>query len=107
VLKRAGIVVGVVASGMLAMTPLASAEVAAPAQVSNTCSMSQSGPVILQNISGSLLGLGLIIPVTAQTQAGNCTLVNFSNLINNNSGNTTTNTIRTRIQNSFNRTIGR
>jgi hypothetical protein len=110
VLKKAGIVVAVAATGLLVTTPIASAETA-PAQASNTCTSSQSGGTITQVItggSGLLLGgaaTGAIAPVTTQTQALNCTAVNVSDLINVNSGNTTSSSVRTRIQNSFNRTF--
>jgi hypothetical protein len=103
VLKRAGIVVGLVAGGMLALTPLASADVAAPTQVSNACSSTQSGPVIVQTVNGLAGGIGIVAPVTTQLSALNCVGVNLSNLVNVNSGNTTTTTNRTRIVNSFNR----
>jgi hypothetical protein len=103
VLKKAGVVVGMVAGTMLAVTPLASAAPAAPVQVSNTCSVSQSAPAVTQTIPAALLGLGIVIPVTIQTSAGNCSNTVVSNVTNTNSGNTTVSSTRTRIQNSFNR----
>jgi hypothetical protein len=110
VLKKAGIVVAVTAAGLLAVTPLASAQGAAPAQVSNTCSFTQSGGTINAPATGgsSLFGVGgaaanVIAPVTAPVQAGNCTAINVSDLFDVNSGNTTTTVNRTRIVNSFNR----
>ena len=102
-LKKAGIVLGVVAGGMLAMTPLASAAPAAPAQVTNTCSVSQSAGTVTQTLGGTGVILGVLIPVTVQTQALNCNNVTTSTVTNTNSGNTTTTSTRTRIQNSFNR----
>jgi hypothetical protein len=110
VLKKAGIVVAVAATGLLVTTPIASAATA-PAQVSNNCSSTQSGGTITQVVTG---GSGLLVggaaaaaaaPVTTQTQALNCTAVNISDLVNANSGNTTSSSVRTRIQNSFNRTF--
>ena len=100
-LKKAGIVVAVAASGLLVMTPLASAETA-PAQASNTCANTQSAGSITQVINGVAV-VSAVAPVTTQTQALNCTSVNLSNLVNVNSGNTTTSSVRTRIENSFNR----
>lgn len=77
--------------------------------VSNTCSSSQSGGTITQTLTGgsSFLGvggavLGAVTPATAQTQAGNCTNINFSDLVDFNSNNTTVNRSRTVIQRSFN-----
>jgi hypothetical protein len=109
VLKKAGIVVAIAATGLLVTTPIASAETA-PAQASNTCTSTQSGGSISQTLVGgsSLLGvggavIGAIAPVTTQTQAGNCTAVNISDLVDSNSGNTTSSSVRNRIQNSFNR----
>ena len=109
VLKKAGIVVAVAATGLLVTTPLASAETA-PAQASNNCTSTQSGGTISQTLVGgsSLLGVGgavtgVITPTTTQTQAGNCTAVNVSDLVDFNSGNTTSNSVRNRIQSSFNR----
>jgi hypothetical protein len=111
VLKKAGIVVAVAATGLLVTTPIASAE-AAPAQASNTCSFSQSGGTVTQVLTGgsSLIGVGgavtaIAIPVTTQTQALNCTAINVSDVVDVNSGNTTSSSVRTRIQNSFNRTF--
>jgi hypothetical protein len=105
VLKKAGIVVGIVASGMLALTPLASAEVAAPAQVTNTCSFTQSGPVIVQTVNGITLLPAIAAPITIGTQAGNCIGFSSTTVTNTNSGNTTVNSVRTHISNSFNRSF--
>jgi hypothetical protein len=110
VLKKAGIVVAVAATGLLVTTPIASAETA-PAQASNSCTSTQSGGTFTQVLtggSGLLLGgaaTGLFAPVTIQTQALNCNAINVSDVVDNNSGNTTSSSVRTRIQNSFNRTF--
>ncbi|WP_214401349.1 hypothetical protein [Pseudonocardia lacus] len=100
-LKKAGIVVAVAASGLLVMTPLAAAETA-PTQASNTCSFTQSGGTVTQVINGVTV-VNTVAPVTTQTQALNCTAINVSDLVDVNSGNTTTSSVRTRIENSFNR----
>jgi len=111
VLKKAGIVVSMAATGLLVMTPLASAQgVATPAQASNTCTFSQSGGQISQTLVGgsSVVGaggaaVGVIAPTTTQTQAANCTAVSVSDVIDVNSNNVDRTSIRTRIENSFNR----
>ena len=100
-LKKAGIVVAAAASALLIVTPAASAETA-PAQASNTCVLSQSGGTVTTIING-LVVVNAVAPVSAPIQAANCTSVNLSNLVNINSGNTTSNSVRTRIVNSFNR----
>jgi hypothetical protein len=105
VLKKAGIVVAMVAGSLLAVTPLASAADVVPAQVTNTCSISQNAGSVTQTGTG-LLGLGVIIPIVIQTSSGNCTGTSTTTVTNTNSGNTTVNSIRTRIQNSFNRRFG-
>jgi hypothetical protein len=108
VLKKAATVVACAAAAMLVTTPMASAQTAAPAQASNTCTSTQSGGTITQTLTGGsgLVGgavVGTVAPVTTQTQAANCTAVNVSDVVDVNSGNTTTSSVRTRIQNSFNR----
>ncbi len=106
-LKKAVIVTAAVATGLLVSSPMAFAQ-GAPT-VSNTCSFSQSGGTIVQSLTGgsSFLGVGgavagVVTPATVQNQAGNCTNVNFSDLIDFNSNNTTVNRSRTVIQRSFN-----
>jgi hypothetical protein len=95
VLKKAGIVLAMAVGGVFAMTPLASAQEAAPAQVSNNCPITQSG----STITGSP---GINVPVNIPVAAGNCVGISLSNLINVNSGNTTVTSTRTTIRNSFN-----
>jgi hypothetical protein len=108
VLKKSAFVVATVATGLLVSSPMAFAQDAPT--VSNTCSSSQSAGTFTQTLVGgsSLLGVGgavtgVITPATVQTQAANCTNVNFSDLVDNNSNNTTVNRTRNVIQNSFNR----
>jgi hypothetical protein len=93
VLKKAGIVAAMVVGGTLVLTPLASAQEAAPAQVSNNCPIVQSGGTYTNSP-------GVI--VNAPVAAGNCVGISLSNLINVNSGNTTVTQTRTVIRNSFN-----
>ena len=94
-LRKAGIVMAMAVGGVLVMTPLAAAQEAAPAQVSNNCPITQVGSTII----GSP---GINAPVNAPVAAGNCVGVSVSNLINVNSGNTTTTVTRNSIRNSFN-----
>ncbi|MCO1654110.1 hypothetical protein [Pseudonocardia humida] len=100
-LKKAGIVVAVAASGLLIMTPVASARTA-PAQASNNCSFAQSGGSVVQTINGVTV-VNAVAPITVPVQALNCNSINLSNVVNTNSGNTTSSSVRTRIENSFNR----
>jgi hypothetical protein len=121
VLKKAGIVVAAAATGLLALSPLAFAgehhEAPAPVNhtnvesgnVTNDCDFGQQGPQVDQTLTGgsSLLGAadlvtGAVAPVTAQTQAGNCTNVNVSDVVDSDSNNTTETVNRTRVEDSFN-----
>jgi hypothetical protein len=113
VLKKAGIVVAAAATGLLALSPLAFADTTnvESGNVTNDCDFSQTGPEVDQTLTGgsSLLGLadlvtGAVAPVTAQTQAGNCTNLNVSDVIDSDSGNTTETVTRNRIEDSFNTT---
>ena len=101
-LKKAGIVVALTTAGLLAASPMALAQDAAPAQVSNNCSASQTGPTIVSTGSGVIV----IAPVTTQVQAANCIGVNVSDVVDNNSNNTTRTYVRTIIRNSFNNFSG-
>lgn len=114
-LKKAGIVVAIAATGLLAVSPLAFADDYTNLEsgnVSNDCAFGQAGPEIAQNLTGgsSLLGVaglvtGAIAPVTTQTQAANCTNVNVSDVIDSNSNNSTRTSTRTTIEDSFNETF--
>jgi hypothetical protein len=114
VLKKAGIVVAIAATGLLAVSPLAFAQDVDMTNIesgnlSNECEFGQAGPEIAQTLTGgsSLLGVaglvtGAVAPVTTQTQALNCTNVNVSDVIDQDSGNTTETRTRTEIEDSFN-----
>ncbi|WP_214403275.1 hypothetical protein [Pseudonocardia lacus] len=111
-LKKAGIVVAIAATGLLAVSPLAFADDFTNVEsgnVSNDCAFGQAGPEIAQNLTGgsSLLGVaglvtGAVAPVTTQTQAANCTNVNVSDVLDSDSNNTTETFTRTEIEDSFN-----
>jgi hypothetical protein len=115
VLKKAGIITGAVVAGVLALSPLAFADTTNTSSdnVGNDCSLSQAGPLVDQTLtqgeSGGLVGAvnpvtGAVAPITAQTQAANCTNVVNSQKTNTNSGNTSDSSTRTRIEDSFNDT---
>jgi len=115
VLKKAGIVVAIAATGLLAVSPLAFADDYTNVEsgnVSNDCAFGQAGSEVSQNLTGgsSLLGVaglvtGLAAPVTTQTQAANCTNVNVSDVFDSESNNTTRTSTRTTIEDSFNETF--
>jgi hypothetical protein len=113
VLKKAGIVVAAAATGLLALSPLAFADTTnvESGNVTNDCDFSQAGPEVEQTLTGgsSLLGAadlvtGAVAPVTTQTQLGNCTNLNVTDVVDSNSGNTTETVTRNRIEDSFNTT---
>lgn len=117
-LKKAGIFVGVIAAGVLAVTPLAFAHGSAPSSSdinieegnqTNDCTFDQAGSDVDQHVIGgsSLLGAlgavtGAAAPVTTQAQALNCTNLNIEDIADLNSGNTTSDTTETEIDDSFN-----
>jgi hypothetical protein len=113
VLKKAGIIVAAAATGLLALSPLAFADTnTSSGNVTNDCAFGQAGPEIAQDLTGgsSLLGAadlvtGAVTPITTQTQAGNCTNLNVSDVLDSDSGNTTVTDNRTRTEDSFNTRI--
>jgi hypothetical protein len=114
VLKKAGIIAGAVAAGLVALTPLAFADSSntESGNVSNNCDLGQAGPQVAQSLTqgdSGAAGLvnpvtGLVAPITAQTQAANCLNIVNSQETNTNSGNDTTTDSRTRVDHSFNNT---
>ncbi|MCO1660046.1 hypothetical protein [Pseudonocardia humida] len=111
-LKKAGIVVAVTVAGVFALSPLAFADDFTNIEsgnLSNDCAFSQTGPDIDSTVTGgdAFLGAGgavinAIAPVSAPVQAGNCTNVNVSDVVDNNSNNVDETRIRTEIEDSFN-----
>jgi hypothetical protein len=109
VLKKTGIIVSAATAGVLALGGFAFAttphhEAPAPVNhtnvsednVGNDCTFGQDGPKVDQNLTGgdSLVGIagavtGAVAPITAQTQALNCTNLNFKDLVDSNSNNDT------------------
>ncbi len=113
-LKKAGILVAAAAAGLVALTPFAFAgdhhDAPAPANhtnisegnVGNDCKFDQAGSRVAQDLMGgsSLVDVagavtGIVTPADAQTQLGNCTNLNVTDVIDSNSNNDT----RTRTEN--------
>ncbi len=120
-LKKAGIIAAIATAGALALTPLAFAHGSAPApadqtniesgNVGNDCKFGQDGPEVRSTATGgnSLVGAAglvtdVIAPITAQTQALNCTNLNVSDLVDSNSNNDTRTATSTETDGSFNNT---
>ncbi len=121
-LKKTGIIVSAATAGVLALGGFAFAttphhEAPAPVNhtnisednVGNDCEFDQDGPAIAQDLTGgsSLLDVagpvtGLVAPITAQTQALNCTNLNFKDLVDSNSNNDTRQLDETVIRDSGN-----
>jgi hypothetical protein len=121
-LKKSGIIVSAATAGVLALGGFAFAttphhEAPAPVDqtniesgnVGNDCQFGQGGPQVRSTATGgnSLVGAaGLvtdaIAPVTAQTQALNCTNLNVSDLVDSNSNNDTRTATSTETDGSFN-----
>jgi hypothetical protein len=114
VLKKAGILVAAAAAGLVALTPFAFAgdhhDAPAPVNhtnisegnVGNDCDFGQAGSRVAQNLTGgnSLVDVagavtGIVTPADAQTQLGNCTNLNLSDVVDSDSNNTE----RTRTEN--------
>ena len=125
-LKKAGIVVTAAAAGILALTPFAFADNDShhdshhgsthveysnveDHNLTNDCDFAQDGGDIDQDLTGgsSLLGVGglvtgVVLPITTQTQALNCTNIGVHDVVDIDSGNTTETTTETEIDESFN-----
>jgi hypothetical protein len=113
VLKKAGLIAGVAMAGLLALSPLAFADTNTSSDnTSNDCTLGQAGPLVDQDLTqgdSGAAGLvnpvtGLVAPITAQTQAANCTNVVNSQETNTDSGNDVSTDDRTRVEHSFNTT---
>jgi hypothetical protein len=122
VLKKTGIIVSVATAGVLALGGMAFAtaphhEAPAPSNhtnisqdnVGNDCEFGQEGPAVAQDLTGgdSLVGVagavtGAVAPITAQTQALNCTNVNLKDLVDSGSNNDTATRTETVTRNSGN-----
>ena len=121
-LKKAGILVGIAAAGVLALTPMAfawndeSQEPVKMEQVSiedgnltNECELGQAAGMVDQNLAGgdSVLGVagavtGAVAPVTTQTQALNCANIGLSDVVDSGSNNETRTRTETEVEDSYN-----
>ncbi|WP_214403247.1 hypothetical protein [Pseudonocardia lacus] len=120
-LKKAGILVGVVAAGVIAITPFAfagdhhesSSEVnysnVESGNVGNDCEFGQAGSQVDQNLVGgsSLVAAagavtGAVTPADTQTQLLNCTNVSLTDLVDSGSGNETRTLDVTEVEDSYN-----
>ena len=120
-LKKAGILVGVAAAGVLALTPFAFAwdDEQPPAEVhhtsiqdgnlTNDCEFDQVGPDVTQVLEGGSsvadvggLVTGAVAPITTQTQALNCTNIGISDVIDVDSNNDDTTVTESETEDSFN-----
>jgi hypothetical protein len=114
VLKKTGIVVAAAATGLLALSPLAFADTTNTQSdnTTNDCALGQDAGATRQSLTGGDSGLlgaaglvtGVVAPVTAQTQAANCTNIVSKTEDNENSNNHVRTDDRTRVDHSFNTT---
>jgi hypothetical protein len=120
VLKKTGIIVSVTAAAVLGIGGFAFATTphhSAPSNVTNVqdgnvgndCEFGQAAPLVDQDLTGgdNTAGVagavtGLVAPITAQTQALNCTNVVTSNESNTDSNNDTRTRTETVTRGSFN-----
>ena len=107
-LKKAGIIVAVAATGVLAVSSLAFADEES-GNLSNECAFSNTGGAVsqLQQGGSSLAGLtdiiiGTATNITAQADTLNCNNVNVEDIIDSDSNNKTKETNKTMIEDSFN-----
>ena len=109
-LKKAGIIAAVAATGVLTLSGLALADTVSD-NLGNDCAFGNTNGDSAQSLSGgsSLLG-GLLAPITggianATSQANtlNCTNVQLKDLVDDNSNNDTTTVTEREIEDSFNR----
>lgn len=107
-LKKAGIIAAVAATGVLALSGLALADTT-EANISNDCAFGNTTGETSQGLFGGSSLLGALAPLTGaitnapvQTNAANCTNVNLEDLIDQGSGNSSTSVVEREIDDSFN-----
>ena len=107
-LKKAGIIVAAVATGVLAVSSLAFADTST-GNVKNDCAFGNAGgsPSALAEQGSSLLGgLGAVTSIvtdaTSQANTGNCTNLNITDVFDQDSNNKSKETTKTMIEDSFN-----
>jgi hypothetical protein len=109
VLKKAGIIVAAAATGVLAVSSLAFAD-ESTGNLKNDCAFGNQGgsPVALADQGNSLLGslLGAVTAAatdaTAQANTANCTNLNITDIIDQDSNNRTKSVDKTTVEDSFN-----
>jgi hypothetical protein len=109
VLKKAGIIAAVAATGVLALSSLAFAD-EEKGNLSNDCSFPNESGEVTQAFEGgeSLLGLvadiftGTATNLATQANTGNCTNLNVEDVIDTDSNNRTETEEKTMIEDSFN-----
>jgi hypothetical protein len=109
-LKKAGIIAAVAATGVLTLSGLAFADTI-DGNVGNDCAFGNANGDSDQSINGgsSLLGdvlsplSGVIANITTQANTANCTNVQLKDLVDDNSNNDTTTVTERDIEDSFNR----
>lgn len=108
-LKKAGIIVAVAATGVLAVSSLAFADTE-KGNFSNDCSFENVGGDVEQGLVGGTGGLaelvgavtGIAGNATTQADTLNCNNVQLKDLVDENSNNETEETVETRIEDSYN-----
>jgi hypothetical protein len=109
VLKKAGIIVAAVATGVLAVSSLAFADTST-GNLKNDCAFGNAGgsPASIAGQGSSLFGglidvvLSAATDVTTQANTANCNNVNVSDIIDQDSNNSTKSWEKTMIDDSFN-----
>ena len=107
-LKKAGIIVAAVATGVLAVSSIAFADTSKD-NVKNDCAFGNQGgtPTALAEQGSSLLGaLGLVTSLatdaTTQANTGNCNNVNVTDVLDQDSNNRMKSWDKTSVEDSFN-----
>jgi hypothetical protein len=108
VLKKAGIIVAVAATGVLAVSSLAFADTES-GNLSNDCSFPNTGGDVSQTAEGGsspVAGVGAVIAaavnLTSQVDSLNCNNVNVEDVLDSNSNNKDSRTEKNMIEDSFN-----
>jgi hypothetical protein len=108
VLKKAGIIVAAVATGVLAVSSLAFADESA-GNLKNDCAFGNAGgsPAAIAEGGNTLVSLveavtSIAADATTQANTANCNNVNITDIIDQNSNNRAKSTTKTMIDDSFN-----
>jgi hypothetical protein len=108
VLKKAGIIVAAVATGVLAVSSVAFADTSTD-NVKNDCTFGNVGGTPTGTATGgtSLLGgvdavASIVTDATTQLNTGNCNNLNVTDVFDQDSNNKTKDTTKTMIEDSFN-----